>query len=136
MQRIQFFALSRPPDPTKASLKFLEEVTGFDLPTTADGIWQVFSLVTGLTPSEDHVYCMSDLTTLPNARSPAQYSNGTHEPQTGWHEEGVYSVFFEDIEVLIDRTMLKDLEFRIWRNGQREGYPHAVLQCSLDEFDA
>jgi hypothetical protein len=134
MQRIQFFSLSRPPDSTRPSLKFLEEVTGFDLPTTADGIWEVFSLVTGLTPSEDHLYYMSDLTTLPNAPSPAQDSNGSNEPETGWHEEGVYSVFFEDIEVLIDRTMLKDLEIRIWRNGQREDYPHALLRCTLDEF--
>lgn len=57
------------------------------------------------------------------------------EPDSGWHQEEVYSVSYEDIEVLIDRRVVGEIEIRVWRNGKNEEYPYAKLLFQLETGD-
>ncbi|MBV9216553.1 MAG: hypothetical protein JO053_10275, partial [Acidobacteria bacterium] len=52
----------------------------------------------------------------------------------GWHNVDVYRVSYDDIDVLIDRTIAGNIDIRVWRYGQLEGQPYAVLSFSLEDY--
>jgi hypothetical protein len=57
------------------------------------------------------------------------------KPETGWHDTNIFSVYYEDIEVLIHREPQdadnSDIEIRVWRNGKNEDYPFAKVNFEL-----
>ena len=55
------------------------------------------------------------------------------DPATGWHDNDVFSVSYDDIEVLIDRIIDGEIEIRVWRNGKNEDYPYALLKFQIGE---
>lgn len=56
------------------------------------------------------------------------------EPTSGWHDADIYSVSYEDIEVLIDRQIAGEVEIRVWRNGKYEEAPYASMTFDIDMF--
>lgn len=57
-----------------------------------------------------------------------------HEPKCGWHDNNVYSVSYDDIEIMIDRQKDGEVEIRAWRNGKYEEYPYAKVTFEVDTF--
>ncbi|MBV9241339.1 MAG: hypothetical protein JO314_04950 [Acidobacteria bacterium] len=136
MQKIQFFLSSLFENPWNHNLEFVEEVTGYDLPTTAEGIWQLFTMVTGKTPLRSHLFYMSEIEPL-GLKPSNGHSNGhapKADPKIGWHKEDVYRISYNDIDVLIDRTIVGNIDIRVWKSGHREGPPYAVLSFSLEDY--
>jgi hypothetical protein len=131
MQKIQFFLSSLNEDENNHELQLVEEVTGYDLPSTSDDIWQLFTAATEETRLNTHLYYKGDVV-APNESTAGPTEKP--EPATGWHDECVYSVFYEDIEVLIDRTIVGNLDIRVWRNGRDDQQPHAVLSVPLADY--
>ena len=58
----------------------------------------------------------------------------TKEPICGWNDIDLYSVSYEDIEVLIDRQIDGEVEIRVWRNGKHEEAPYASMTFDIDTF--
>ena len=58
----------------------------------------------------------------------------TDEPVCGWHDAGLYSVSYIDIEVLIDRQSDGEVEIRVWRNSKEENYPYAKMTFAVNTF--
>ncbi len=56
------------------------------------------------------------------------------EPKCGWNDTDLYSVSYDDIEVLIDRQVAGEVEIRVWRNGIHEETPYASMTFDLDTF--
>jgi len=136
MQKIQFFLSSLFENPWNHNLEFIEEVTGYDLPTTAEGIWQLFTMVTGQTPRRTHLFYRSEIGPSELHSSNGHSTGGTRkaDPQTSWHNQDICRVLYDDVEVLIDRTIVGNMDIRVWRSGQLERQPHAVLSFSLLDF--
>lgn len=56
------------------------------------------------------------------------------EPECGWHDKDLFSVSYEDFEILIDRQIADEVEIRVWRNGKLETVPYAKVVFHLDTF--
>ena len=56
------------------------------------------------------------------------------EPVCGWRDRGIYSVCYEDIEVIIDRQFDGEVEIRVWRNGKDDEVPYALMTFDTDSF--
>jgi hypothetical protein len=56
------------------------------------------------------------------------------EPDCGWHDKDLFSVSYEDIEVLIDRQIPGEVEIRVWRSGKLETVPYAKMVFDIDTF--
>lgn len=56
------------------------------------------------------------------------------EPECGWRDSNIYSVCYEDIEVIIDRQIDGEVEIRVWRNGKHEDVPYASVTFDTNSF--
>jgi hypothetical protein len=55
------------------------------------------------------------------------------DPATGWNDDEIFSVSYDDIEVIIDRSIDGEVEIRVWRNGKNEDWPHAKMTFQVEE---
>lgn len=130
-QRIQYFLLPVYGNRNKNYLRLVEEVTGEDLPSTADDIWELFSKITGQTRLTTHFYCRTDLSQNNHSLPGKPLDSTAYEPVCGWHDIDIFSVSYDDIEVLIDRQIDGEVEVRVWRNGKNEDYPYAKMTFAV-----
>ncbi|MFN0278980.1 MAG: hypothetical protein ACKVRN_10295 [Pyrinomonadaceae bacterium] len=56
------------------------------------------------------------------------------EPECGWRDRDIFSVSYEDIEVIIDRQFNGEVEIRVWRKGKQEEVPYALMTFDTDSF--
>ncbi|MBK8464938.1 MAG: hypothetical protein IPL32_03830 [Chloracidobacterium sp.] len=127
MERIQYFLLPSYGKEHHKTLRLVGEVTGIDLPTEPEDIWALFKIVTGQTQLTTHFYCRTDLAQNDHSISVKPPDQSVYEPVCGWHDIDIFSVSYDDIEVLIDRQIDGEVEVRVWRNGQTEDNPYAKM---------
>lgn len=78
--------------------------------------------------------CGADVSPYKSEIVPSDNAVLTKEPVCGWNDLDLYSVSYEDIEVLIDRQIDGEVEIRVWRNGKHEETPYASMTFDIDTF--
>jgi hypothetical protein len=53
------------------------------------------------------------------------------EPTVEYRGDGSFSLYFNDVEVIVDREIDGEIEVRIWQNGVEEDVPLAVMRAEI-----
>jgi len=134
MQAIRVFVTAPVGKQIQNALEFVERPAPNDLEPTGHAICELLTLITGITPLRAQVFFVNEIDRELSPNDSSHTNAARPNPSPGSRGDGIYSVAYDDVEILIDRTVNGRIDIRVWRTDKSDKRPCAAFSFSLDDF--